>query len=358
MIPFSGHSQNVDLLAFSPAKDVLVSAGTDRKTYLWLLNAKKKKKTKLTEDDVKKKSLDLDSSTDAVSCLDWASDGLHVAAGTEHGHVLLWRSDGSRVASWHPHQMATKSVKMSDDGQFVLSVADIVCIYSRRNKTWLRTAWNEAAFTDAEWISAYKFITADVDGVITMDTMKESHFTDLTFAFDLPLDVPSHQFRGHSGGVYRVLRHPGRKDVFASCSVDCTVIVWKVEKTKPQHVLEGHFGYVTDLAWIDEDDDLLASASYDGSVRVWDTKRGDCLFVLEDHRERVTQVAVNARMGYIASSAHDGKVNFWSLRSGKLVNSYEGPGRMLRANFDCDGEFLAVSSYGAVQILALKYNTN
>ena len=236
-----GHSQNVDLLAWSFGGDILISAGTDRKTFLW--NRKRKKGSE-------GKQLDLDSSTDAVSCINWSETGAFVAAGTEHGGVVLWRDDGSRAASWRPHQTPTKAVKISSDGDFILSAADIVCIYARKSKTWLRTAWSDAAFTDAEWINEDQFISADLKGVITMDTMKQSHFTDLSYAFDLPLDVPEHQYKGHTAGIYKVLRHPGRDDMFASCSVDCSVIVWTVDSRKPLHVLSGHFGYVTDLVWI------------------------------------------------------------------------------------------------------------
>ena len=173
----AGHTQNVDLLAWSSGgADILITAGTDRKTFLW---NRKRNNNKKKRNDEGGKLLDLDSSSDAVSCIDWSDNGAFVAAGTEHGSVILWRDDGSRVASWQPHQTATKAVKISFDGEFILSVADIVCIYARKTKTWLRTAWSDAAFTDAEWITDEQFLAADIDGVITLDTMKQSHFTDV-----------------------------------------------------------------------------------------------------------------------------------------------------------------------------------
>ena len=99
----------------------------------------------------------------------------------------------------------------------------------------------------------------------------------------------------------------------------------------------------------------MASASYDGSVKIWNTRKGDLVHNLDQHRERVTQISVSHDGDYLASSGYDGNVNFWKLDSGKLINSYDGPGRMLRVDFNRVGDKCAVSSYGVVQILDLKY---
>ena len=207
-----------------------------------------------------------------------------------------------------------------------------------------------------EWISAKQFLAADVNGIIALDTMEESQFTSLDFDFDLPLDVPEHQFRGHEGGVYQVLKHPRRDKVFASCSVDRTVRVWSLNSATAKHTLEGHFGYVTEIAWVSNDSDLLVSAAFDGAVRLWNSKTGDCVYAMEAHRDRVTNISISSDGCYVASAGHDGNVNFWSLDSGKLINTYEGPGRMLRVEFNEYGNLLAATSYGVAEVLKLKYN--
>ena len=49
------------------------------------------------------------------------------------------------------------------------------------------------------------------------------------------------------------------------------------------------------------------------------------------------------------------QVHMWHVDSGELINSYEGPGRILQTEFNCSGGFLAITSYGEVEILKLKY---
>ena len=90
---------------------------------------------------------------------------------------------------------------------------------------------------------------------------------------------------------------------------------------------------------------------------MWNTRKGELVHSLDQHRDRVTQISVTNDGEYLGSSGHDGCVNFWKVDSGKLINAYEGPGRMLRVDFNREGSKCAVASYGIVQILDLKYTT-
>jgi WD40 repeat protein len=148
----------------------------------------------------------------------------------------------------------------------------------------------------------------------------------MDFAYEIPEDVPEHQYRSHLGGVYHVRVHPDRsRKTFASCSVDNSVKVWHVNNTTPQRTLEDHFNYVLDVAWAGGD--VLASASFDGSVRVWNAATGECLHLLDDHEDSVTSLSLTRDNKYLASASNDGSVRLWSMHSGDLINQHEGPGR-------------------------------
>ncbi len=152
------------------------------------------------------------------------------------------------------------SVKQRDG--CVLSAGDVVVLYNVKDRTWSISAWCEADLTDAEWLSDDRFVVADVMGVITMDRMQETQFMpvrnavawvvygcynkrltlQINLPYEPPVDIPSHQFRSHFGGVYKVRAHPRRARQFASCSVDNTVKVWNTERTSPDRTLDEHFG--------------------------------------------------------------------------------------------------------------------
>ena len=177
------------MCAWSPRDDILVTAGTDRKVFLWdFKNAR--------GDEVPKgKELRLESTTDGGSCLSWAEDGSKFAigaknslriilwiinthyvtyvpttAGSERGYVQLYYSNGNMVASWQGHEHMTKAVKIS--GDLVLSVGDLICVYDIESRRWSRASWSPAMLIDAEWISEKQFLVADLNGTITLDTVE------------------------------------------------------------------------------------------------------------------------------------------------------------------------------------------
>ena len=61
---------------------------------------------------------------------------------------------------------------------------------------------------------------------------------------------------------------PGSNDVFATCSVDTTALVWTTDKDKKPLIckLSGHVGYVTALEWI-SGTDRLVTASWDHTIK-------------------------------------------------------------------------------------------
>ena len=94
--------------------------------------------------------------------------------GTEHGQMTLWNDRGDSIATYAPHGSATKAVQIH--GDHVLSVGDIVCIYSKQRKMWIKAGWNTTALTDVEWLNDEKFLVADFMGTITLDTLEEDKY--------------------------------------------------------------------------------------------------------------------------------------------------------------------------------------
>lgn len=149
--------------------------------------------------------------------------------------------------------------------------------------------------------------------------------------------------------VFKVVKRPRKSNEFASCSVDCTVCIWNLEKDQPLQILEGHYGYVVDLCWLSgASDGLLATAAYDGTARIWDGRNGECVHVLEEHQDAVVKVSAKPDGKYVATAGHDGFVRVWNVQHGDCVAHQEGPGRMLQV---CP--LLKVSKYQEYPILQL-----
>ena len=100
----------------------------------------------------------------------------------------------------------------------------------------------------------------------------------------------------------------------------------------------------------------LASASYDGTVKIWDSNEGECLLTLEEGLGYVHCLSVTKSGSYLASAGQDGLVYFWNVKTGSLVTSYEGPGRIMQASFNASDSKLLLTSFGTVTILGLSFS--
>ena len=97
---------------------------------------------------------------------------LYGISGSERGNVQLYKSDGEMIASWQGHEHMTKAVKIN--GNFILSVGDLICIYNIKTRKWARASWSTAMLIDVEWMNDKQFLVADVNGTITLDTVDPS----------------------------------------------------------------------------------------------------------------------------------------------------------------------------------------
>ena len=66
----------MDICGWHPTKDILLTAGTDKKVFLWDLEGVRAKDKRVP----KPMELELDI-TDSVTCYDWSQDGRMLALG-------------------------------------------------------------------------------------------------------------------------------------------------------------------------------------------------------------------------------------------------------------------------------------
>ena len=176
---------------------------------------------------------------------------------------------------------------------------------------------NDFNLTWVEWLDADLFLSADSGGVIQLHHFDLARLTKkITTGKYEDKEEAKRTFNEHAPfGVYQVRVKPGSTEIFASCSVDCTVRVWSAKNKKEPllHTLEGHVGYVTAIQWVPGSDKII-SASFDYSLRIWDSSAGRCLHSLERHKDAVTRLSLSADNNYIVSSGQDGDLHFWDAK--------------------------------------------
>ncbi|KAI8610883.1 WD40-repeat-containing domain protein [Chytriomyces sp. MP71] len=147
----------------------------------------------------------------------------------------------------------------------------------------------------------------------------------------------------------------------ATGAEDKVIRVWDIQNRQLRYSLRGHEQDIYSMDW-SRDGRFLVSGSGDRSVRVWDAtinteSGGKCLMVLlnEDDRSMgtegqkdsgVTSVAINPIDGRcVAAASLDMKVRVWDLRTGRLLERFEGhKDSVYSVAFSQDGRSLVSAS--------------
>jgi len=123
----------------------------------------------------------------------------------------------------------------------------------------------------------------------------------------------------HSLGVYACdFARDGKH--LASCSHDCTALVWDVEKLQVRRRYVGHFAPVVAVRFSPVGtNERLATGCIDGTVKLWDKRKAQCLFTFDGQlSDPVRCVAFSPDGKRLAAGADDGTVLIWDVETAEL----------------------------------------
>jgi WD40 repeat protein len=123
----------------------------------------------------------------------------------------------------------------------------------------------------------------------------------------------------HTLGVYACdFAADGRH--LASCSHDCSVVVWDIEKLQVRRRYAGHTAPVSDVKFIPSGtNERLASSCVDGTVKLWDKRGAKCIFTFDGQLSDPARcLAWSADGKHLACGADDGTVLIWDAETAEL----------------------------------------
>lgn len=165
-------------------------------------------------------------------------------------------------------------------------------------------------------------------------------------AFDNTFIKP---FEGHNGSICD-LTFNKTGNLLISCSTDCTIRVWDIEKDKVCKILKGHENYVSRILYFeDEKISRLVSCSADGYIFIWDfneiisKKDSDVIpQKIKAHENRIRSICLakfNERATFLSNS-DDGTIKEWYIEdgepTGRCVSIEEGKGSSEAIDYDFD----------------------
>jgi WD40 repeat protein len=306
----SGHSHGIWSIAFSPIPSntpdegglggLLASSGQDNVVKLWDINSGNCVRT-------------LQGHSDWIESVAWSPNGMTLASGSNDHTVRLWDiRNGQCSHILQGHKGEIWSVAFSSDGSTLVSGSADQTV-----KLW-DTSDGLCRQTLQGYMNPVSAIAFSLDG---KTLVSGSHDHKLRW-WDVSTGSCLKTLQAHQGWIWSVALSPNGEQV-ATASMDRTVKLWDARTYDRLHTFIGHTHPVTSVAY-SPDGALLASGSMNCTVKLWNPDTGECLKTLVGHTSRVFWVAFSPDGQMLASAGHDDTVRLWDVHTGECLQILTG----------------------------------
>lgn len=203
--------------------------------------------------------------TQPVNTVTWSPDGTRIASGGNDNTVQVWDSStGKRFFSFTKHTNQVTAVAWSPDGTRIASASfdKTVQIWDSQTGSPLAVLHHTNVVNAIAWSPDSTRIAAAIGN----NVFGGDHIVQI---WEVVTSAPILAYHEHTNDVTAVAWSPdGTYLASASSIIEKTVRVWNATTGKTVLTYSGHTLSVRAIAW-SPDSTRIASASYDGTTRVW-----------------------------------------------------------------------------------------
>ena len=292
-----GHSDDVFSVAFSPDGTTLASGSRDATIKLWDVSTGEQLQT-------------LTGHTSWVRSVGFSPDGTTLASGSRDATIKLWDvSTGKQLRTLTKHTSDIYSVAFSPDGTTLASGSK-----DKTVRLWDVSTGKQLQILTGHTAQVYS-VSFSPDGT----TLASGSWDRTIKLWDVSTRTQLQTLTGHSDDVFSVVFSPD-SSTLASGSEDDTVRLWDIGTGKQLQTLIGDSAGVRSVAF-SADGSLLASGSWDETVRLWDVSTGKQLRTLTRHTSAVSSVAFSPDGRTLASGSANGTIKLWDVSTKRELQS-------------------------------------
>jgi len=305
---FSGHTRQVQSVAFSPDGRYALSGSGDKTLKLWEINSGTEIRS-------------FNGHTDWISSVTFSPDGQYALSGSADKVLKMWDvNSGTEIRTFTGHTDTVNSVAFSPDGQYVLSGSSdetlkLWDVNSGAELLPFRGHIDLATSRIKFWVTSVAF---SPDGRYAL-----SGSGDKTLKlWDVNSGAEIRTFTGHTDRVKSVAFSPDGQYVLSSSYYpDKTLKLWNVNSGAEIRTFSGHTGHVNSVAFT-PDGQYVLSGSDDRTLRLWDVNSGTEIRTFSGPTLYVNSVAVSPDGRYVLSGSNDKMLRLWDtgLVTTRLIN--------------------------------------
>ena len=288
ILTFSGHTDSVWSVAFSPNGAEVLTGSYDNTARLWNATTGQHIRTFI-------------SSAGTIFSVAFSPDGTMVVAGSA-GTTLLWNATtGGLVGTFEGHTSYVASVCFSPDGTKLVTGSG-----DRTARLWdIETGLHLQSYdghTKAVWSVAFSpcgnyVLTGSHDGIIRL--------------FDAADGNLIRYFLGHSDGIGLVVFSTDGTRILSG-SHDRTARLWDTENGRHIRTFSGHASGLDSVAFA-RSGSRIATGSRDNTARLWNASTGEHIRTFSGHTSWVHSVAFSPDGAKLLTGSPDQTAKLWAV---------------------------------------------